>query len=137
MQTALHLLYRHTLSLMIRTQSVTESCERIWQSRAVPNPRFYSRCQRGLMLTLHLCADMNTFRSNRCCRATCTRIADAMGLRRYVVTHGSYRDLKGGRVAADSMVAETLEVRARPLLDLRVEDGLIPVCPTQSSSAQC
>jgi len=47
---------------------------------------------------------------DRCCRATCARIADGMGLRRHIVTHACYRDLSGGRVPADSMVAEALEV---------------------------
>ena len=50
---------------------------------------------------------------DRCCRATCARIADGMGLRRHIVTHACYRDLKGGRVPADSMVAEALEVLLR------------------------
>ncbi len=56
---------------------------------------------------------MNAYRMDRCCRATCARIADGMGLRRHIVTHACYRDLKGGRVPADSMVAEALEVLLR------------------------
>ena len=59
-------------------------------------------------------ADMNAYRTERCCRATCTRIADGMGLRRHVVTHACYIDLKGGRVPADSMIAEALEVTLWP-----------------------
>ena len=75
---------------------------------------------------------MNAFRTDRCCRAACARIADAMGLRPYVVTHASYRDLQGGRVAADSMIAETLEVRTRrpdlsPWLTQPLFDGV--ACP--------
>ena len=54
---------------------------------------------------------MNAYRAERCCRATCTRIADGMGLRHYVVTHAGYIDVNGSRIPADSMVAEALEVR--------------------------
>ena len=67
-------------------------------------------------------ADMNAYRADRCCRTSCTRIADGMRLRPYVITHSSYQDVRGGRRAADSMVAETLEVplRIRDRVTVRV-----------------
>ena len=53
---------------------------------------------------------MNDYRTERCCRASCARIAAGLGFGDYLVTGGGYRDAEGGLRPEPSMIAEMLEV---------------------------
>ena len=54
---------------------------------------------------------MNDYRTERCCRATCAKVASSLGLQNFLVTGGGYQDADGGQVPMVSMIAEMLEVR--------------------------
>ena len=57
---------------------------------------------------------MNDYRAQRCCRATCARVATSLGLNNFLVTGGGYQNKAGGSLPMDSMVAEMMEVRPSP-----------------------